>query len=44
MTGASVTVDDKVIGEIKTGLVVLLGVAEGDEEKDADYLVEKVVT
>lgn len=43
MTGASVTVDDKVIGEIKTGLVVLLGVAEGDEEKDADYLVEKIV-
>ncbi len=43
VTGASVTVGDKVIGEIKTGLVVLLGVAEGDEEKDADYLVEKIV-
>ncbi|RPJ62374.1 MAG: D-tyrosyl-tRNA(Tyr) deacylase [Dehalococcoidia bacterium] len=43
VTGASVEVDDAVIGEIKTGLVVLLGVAEGDEEKDADYLVDKVV-
>ena len=43
VTGASVTIDDKVIGEIKTGLVVMLGVAEGDEEKDADYLVEKIV-
>jgi D-tyrosyl-tRNA(Tyr) deacylase len=41
--GASVTVDDKVIGGIKTGLVLLLGVAAGDEEKDADYLVEKIV-
>jgi D-aminoacyl-tRNA deacylase len=43
VTGASVAVENKVIGEIKTGLVVLLGVAEGDEEKDADYLVEKIV-
>ena len=43
VTGASVTVDDMVIGEIKTGLVILVGVAEGDEEKDADYLVEKII-
>ena len=43
VTGASVTVDNKVIGEIKTGLVVLLGIAAGDDEKDADYLVEKIV-
>jgi D-aminoacyl-tRNA deacylase len=43
VTGASVTVDDAVIGQIETGLVVLLGVADGDGEKDADYLVEKVV-
>ena len=43
VTGASVMVDDKVVGEIERGLVVLLGVAEGDEEKDADYLVEKIV-
>ena len=43
VTGASVTVDDKVVGEIERGLVVFLGVAEGDEEKDADYLVEKIV-
>lgn len=43
MTCASVTVDGKVIGEIGRGLVILLGVAERDEEKDADYLIEKVV-
>lgn len=43
VTGASVTVDNKVVGEISMGLVVLLGVAAGDEEKDADYLVEKIV-
>lgn len=43
VTGASVTVDGKVVGEIGAGLVVLLGVAAGDEEKDADYLVDKIV-
>jgi len=43
VTAASVSVDDKVIGEIERGLVVFLGVAEGDGEKDADYLVEKIV-
>lgn len=43
MTGASVTVDGKVTGEIGRGLVVLLGVAGGDIEKDADYLADKIV-
>lgn len=40
---ASVTVDDNVVGSIGTGLLVLLGVAEGDAEAAADYLVEKTL-
>ncbi len=44
VTGASVTVEGKVIGEIGEGLVVLLGVAAEDEEKDADYLADKIVS
>lgn len=40
---ASVEVDGKIIGEIGPGLVILLGVAEDDEESDADYLAEKIV-
>jgi len=40
---ASVTVNGEVVGEIGAGLVVLLGVANGDTEKDADYLVNKFV-
>lgn len=40
---AKVTVDNKVIGEIGCGLLVLLGVAERDADADADYLVEKIV-
>ena len=40
---ASVTVDGKEVGRIGQGLVVLLGVATGDTEKDAQYLVPKIV-
>ena len=39
---ASVTVDEKVVGEISLGLVVLLGVATTDAEADADYLADKI--
>jgi D-tyrosyl-tRNA(Tyr) deacylase len=40
---AKVTVDGKVIGEIGKGLLVLLGVSTKDSEKDALYLVEKIL-
>jgi D-tyrosyl-tRNA(Tyr) deacylase len=39
---ASVTVDSQVIGRIGQGLVILLGVAADDTEKDADYLADKI--
>lgn len=39
---ASVTVDGRKVGQIATGLLVLLGVAREDSESDADYLVDKV--
>lgn len=40
---AKVTVDEKVVGEIGRGLLVLLGVTHADTTADADYLVDKVV-
>ena len=40
---ASVTVDGRVVGEIGVGWLVLLGVARGDEDADADRLADKVV-
>lgn len=39
---ASVSVNDKVVGEIGSGLVVFLGVAQGDSKEDATYLANKV--
>jgi D-tyrosyl-tRNA(Tyr) deacylase len=40
---ASVSVNDKIVGDIGPGLVVFLGVAQGDSKKDATYLANKVV-
>lgn len=42
VTSGSVTVNKEIVGEIKTGLVVLLGVGEGDAAEDAKYLAEKI--
>lgn len=39
---ASVTVGGKVVGQIGRGLVVLVGVAAEDTEKDVSYLADKV--
>lgn len=40
---ASVKVDDKIVGEIGKGLLVLLGVGKEDSIEDLDYLVEKIL-
>ncbi len=40
---ASVTIDGKVNGSIKTGYLVLLGVGLEDDEGDAKKLAEKIV-
>ncbi len=42
VTRASVEADGKITGQIRAGLVVLLGVAKGDTEADLAYLVEKI--
>ena len=40
---ASVTVGGEVVGRIGLGLVGLMGVAQGDTEEDARYLVDKTI-
>jgi D-tyrosyl-tRNA(Tyr) deacylase len=40
---ASVTVDGETTGEIKNGLLVLLGVEQNDEEKDLQHVLKKTI-
>jgi D-aminoacyl-tRNA deacylase len=44
VTRASVTVDGETVGRIDQGLVVFLGVAQGDTAKDAQYLAQKTAS
>ncbi len=39
---ADVTIEGRTSGCIDAGLVILLGVAVGDDETDADFLVDKI--
>jgi D-tyrosyl-tRNA(Tyr) deacylase len=43
VTGASVSIAGEEVGRIGGGLVVFLGVANGDTERDAQYLVQKII-
>lgn len=43
VTRASVTIDGEVVGKIGTGLMVLVGVREGDTEADMKWLAQKTV-
>ncbi len=42
VTTASVSLGDEEVGRVGRGLVVFLGVASGDTEKDAQYLAQKI--
>ena len=42
VTEASVEVDGRVVGKIHSGLMVLLGVAKGDQDLDARFVVDKI--
>ena len=44
VSGAAVSIADEEVGRISRGLVVFLGVADGDTAKDVQYLVQKIVT
>jgi D-tyrosyl-tRNA(Tyr) deacylase len=42
VTEARVLVAGEIVGQIGTGLLILLGVARDDSSEDADYLADKV--
>ena len=44
VTSAAVRVEGQTVGQIESGLLVLLGVAKGDGESDGRYLAEKIRT
>ena len=39
----AVEIENKEVGRISQGLVILLGVGQDDVEKDAEYLAEKII-
>ena len=39
---ASVAIDEKIVGEINQGFMILLGIHEEDTKEDVDYLVRKI--
>jgi len=43
VTEASCSVDEKISGEIKGGLVILLGIEDSDGQEDIDWLAAKLV-
>lgn len=43
VTHSSVTIEHEVVGEIGQGVMVLLGVTDGDTERECDYLAEKAI-
>ena len=40
---ARVVVDDRTVGSIDQGLLVFLGVEQTDDQKDAEYLISKII-
>ena len=40
---SSVSVNNKIVGKINKGLVLLVAFTENDDEKDIDYIVKKIV-
>ena len=43
VTEANVKVDNNIVGEIKKGFLVLLGIKTTDTKQDVDYLVRKLI-
>ena len=40
---ASVKVNEEIVGKIKAGFLVLFGAGIGDEQKDLDWMVDKII-
>jgi len=43
VTEASVEIENKIKGQIKEGLLILLGIASDDTQEDIDWLIKKIL-
>ena len=43
VSSSKVTVEDNITGQIKKGLLVLLGVTHEDTSSDVDYMIDKIL-
>ena len=43
VTHSSVTINNNIVAEINSGLLVLLGIEEADNQEEIDWLTSKVV-
>lgn len=43
VSSAGVSIEGKIVGAVGKGILILLGVSEDDSEKDAIYLLEKIL-
>lgn len=43
VTNANVEVEEKIVGEIKSGIALLLGIEDEDKDEDFDYIFKKVI-
>ena len=39
---ANVKIEDKIVGKINKGFMILLGIGKNDTKKEADYIVKKI--
>ena len=42
VASASVTIEDKIVGEIQKGILALVGIEDADTQEDIDWLVAKI--
>ena len=42
VSSASVTIDAKIVAEIQTGLLVLIGIEDADNQEDINWLCQKI--
>ena len=43
VNGASVEVENKIVGKINKGFLVLIGITHNDNKETADYLIKKLI-